>query len=280
MLCYLSKFFNLLLFVILLFCMDGQAMGKVFEVQGVSRPIYDAQLSFPVAGSLADIVVKAGQIVKKNDLLMSLDSRPEDTRISLLDYEIMNTLKIRTLNTKMAQAKLDMERYAGALKAKAATLMEVQHSKLTYNLTKLAIEEEKFRIEQLKRNREELIAQRERMHLYAPSDGYIEDILVERGMAVDRNVIILRLVDIDPLIVELTLPFEQVSLLHEGDEVEVMYPTTKETLRGTIMHIAKIAVLSNRTLKVRIHVPNPQGMPVGLMATVRFKNYKLNTTNQ
>lgn len=99
---------------------------------------------------------------------MALDTRTEDSRLRLLEQEIASTIKIRTLTTKSKQAGLDMARYAAALKNKAATVMEAQHAKLAYGLSVLALEEEYFRIEQLKLNRNELLAIRECMRLYAP----------------------------------------------------------------------------------------------------------------
>lgn len=247
----------------------GESSGAL-EAQGVSRPMYNAQLSFAMPGSVYAIAVKPGQAVKEGDLLMHLDSRAEDSRIELLDAEIASDIKIRTLQTRIEQARLDMNRFAGALKDKAATVMEYQHARLAHSLSVLALEEERFRIEQLKRNRSELVAHRERMYLYAPCDGYVEELLVERGMAVDRNVLALRLVALDPILVELTLPVEKAMRLNVGDPVEVRQPGSDKVLSGEVAHVAKIAVLSNRTLKVRVHVPNPQGMPVGLMVTVRF----------
>ncbi len=240
------------------------------EAQGVSRPMYNAQLSFALPGSIYVIAVKPGEAVKEGDLLMHLDSRAEDSRISLLDSEIQSTIKIRTLQTKIEQARLDMQRYANALTHKAATVMEHQHAKLAHSLSVLALEEERFRIEQLQRNREELLAQRERMYLYAPCDGFVEDVLVERGMAVDRNVPALRLVSTDPLLVDLNLPVDKALLLKEGESVEVFLPGSGAALKGTVAQVAKIAVLSSRTLRVRVHVPNPQRIPAGLMVTVRF----------
>ncbi len=252
------------------FCAETAGKAAALEVSGVSRPMYDAALSFAVPGSVFAIPVKAGQSVKEGDLLMNLDSRAEDSRLELLDSEINSTIKIRTLTTKIEQARLDMRRFADALDHKAATVMEYQHARLAHTLSALELEAEKFRVAQLRLNREELLAQRDRMYLYAPCNGYVEEVLVERGMAVDRNVPAIRLVAIDPILVELNLPVDKARQLKEGAPVEVLQPGDGQALPGVIAHVAKIAVLSNRTLKVRVHVPNPQGRPVGLMVTVRF----------
>ena len=121
----------------------------------------------------------------------------------------------------------------------------------------------------MKLNRSELLALRERMRLYAPCDGYVEDVLVELGMAVDKNIPALQLVSIDPLQVDITLPVEQAMRIREGDKVKAVMPDGGER-PAFIKQVARIAVLSNRSIKVRIDVPNPAGTPAELMVKVLF----------
>ncbi len=235
--------------------------------QGISRPSYNAPLSFALPGVIYSIDVEAGATVKKGDLLMSLDTRAEDQRLALLAAEMQSTIKQRVLETQRAQAKLDMERFRNARKHNAATDMEVQHAELQYRLATLGLEEEAFRIKQLGLNREELLAQREKMRLYAACDGIVEDIPVERGMAIDRNVAALRLVTIDPMLVELNLPVEIADTLQEGTFLDVIMDDGS-VVKGKVTHKTSIAVLSSRTLRVRLSVPNPHGHSVGLLVKV------------
>jgi hypothetical protein len=64
---------------------------------------------------------------------------------------------------------------------------------------------------------------------------------------------------------------EQAAQLHEGDQVEVQHPGSEAVVKGVVAQIARIAVLSSRTLRVRISAPNPEGRPKGLMVNVRFR---------
>jgi RND family efflux transporter MFP subunit len=249
------------------FAQEGGADSAALMAQGVSRPAYNAPLNFALPGSVFDIQVKPGQAVKAGDLLMSLDTRAEDSRLKLLEQEIRSSIKIRTLSTKIDQARLDMERYASALQDKAATQMEAQHAKLAYDVSRLALEEEHFRIAQLKLNRDELLAMRERMRLYAPCDGFVEDVLVERGVAVDKNIPALQLVSIDPLQVDITLPVEQAMRVKEGDRVKAIMPDDEER-PAFIKQVARVAVLSNNSLRIRVDVSNPAGTPAGLMVKI------------
>ena len=247
---------------------DG-AGESALVIAGVTRPTYSAMLGFMVPGVVEEISVVPGQAVRSGDPLLRLDARAETLRLTLLDREIANTIQIRTLQTRINQARLDKERYAQAFDKGAATEMEVQHAALAYDLSLLALEDEEFRLGSLKHNREELLAALERMRLVAPHDGYVEDILVERGMTVDRNVQALRLVAIDPMQIDLTLPLEAALRLEAGAPVEVLRPGAAP-LAGTVTQVSRIAVLSNRSLKVRVQAPNPDKYPAGLMLRVRF----------
>ncbi len=274
--CYL-KFLMCVCFITLLPSAKLSAKENVLEVQGVSRPMYDAKLSFSMTGNVYAITVKAGQAVKKGEPLMHLDSRAEDNRIAQIQAELKNTIKLRTLKARIDQARIDMERYRSALRSKAATQMEFQHSKLGHDLSVLALEEEEFRLAQLQLALKEMQAQRDKMYLYAPRDGFVEDILIERGMAVDRNVAAVHYVSIDPLLVELSLPVQQARHIKVGDLVEVLQPDSETVLSGKVVQVAKIAVLSNRTLKIGIHVDNPQHASAGLMVRVRFPQITVNS---
>ncbi len=268
----MKKIYMYLCFLTVLLCYPNSAMAeaKLLEVQGVSRPMYDAKLSFSIPGNIFAIDVKPGQAVKKGEPLMHLDSRAEDSRIAQIKSEIESTIKIRTLEARVAQAKVDMVRFQSALRSRAATVMEFQHSRLSHELSVLALEEERFRLSQLQLSLQEMLAQRDKMYLYAPRDGFVESILVEQGMAVDRNVAAVHYVSIDPLLVELTLPIQQAEHIKMGDEVEVLQPHNDMVFKGVVAQVARIAVLSNRTLKVGIHVKNPENISAGLLVTVRF----------
>ncbi len=256
----------------------ASAQEKGLEVQGVSRPMYDAKLSFSISGNVFAIKVNQGQAVKEGEVLMYLDSRAEDSRIAQLEAEIQSTIKMRTLKARIDQAKLDMERYRGALRNKAATVMEFQHAKLGHDLSVLGLEEERFRIAQLKLSLKEMQAQRDKMYLYAPKDGFVEDILVERGMAVDRNVVAVHYVAIDPLLIDVTLPMQQAARIEVGDEVEILIPNNSEVFSGKVVQIAKIAVLSNRSIKIGIHMDNPQNISAGMLVKVRFPKFLVSST--
>lgn len=240
------------------------------RLQGVSLPNYNAQLSFPIPGVVGEIAVRAGQRVKTGDLLMRLHSDPEDRRIELVQHEVGNIVKLRILQTRADQAAVDYERYKGALKRQAATDMETQHAHLAHKLTLLELEEEKFRLEQLERSLHELMAHRERMRLYAAVDGYVEEVNVEVGMAVDKNTPALRLVSIDPLTVDFSMPVARALTFKEGEKVTLCFPKTTTCREGLIRHIGKIAILSSGNLRVRVQSDNPQNTPAGMMLEAVF----------
>ena len=238
------------------------------QIQGVTRPVYDAKLSFASQGTIFTLPVKAGAQVKKGELLMALDTRAEESRLAAITAEIESPLKLQSLQTRLDQSQLDMQRYQSAYEHKAATAMETQHSQLNVTLSKLAKKEEQFRVTQLRLAHEELAAQIDRMRLYSPCDCVVEDVMVELGMAVDRSLPALRLVDTQRLRIDINLPIEQALQFKAGESLWIRYAPQAQPVKATIVNISRLAVLSNHSLGLRLEAPNPQHYPAGMQATV------------
>ena len=66
------------------------------------------------------------------------------------------------------------------------------------------------------------------------------------------------------------MPLDITATLKEVMPAKVSELNGSDAVQGTIIHIARIAVLSNRSQKIRSVVPKPQHRAVGRMMQVRF----------
>jgi membrane fusion protein (multidrug efflux system) len=168
-------------------------MSELINSTGTLRADEEADLSFETAGKIVKINFTEGTRVKKGDLLAKINDRPLQAQLEKLEVQL-----------KMAEAKEFRQR---SLLDKDAISQEsydqiqtdVQSIKADINLITARISETELR---------------------APFNGNIGLRYLSEGSYVTANIKIIRLVKLDPIKIEFSIPEKYVS------EVSIGYPIT------------------------------------------------------
>lgn len=198
-----------------------------------SRPSREAELSFPQSGILESVEVKEGEQVDAGAPLAYLNQE-----LLNVDLEIARE-KVRLLDLKFTQMeKLNQENRLSP--------QEFERAKADLLIARL---EEKRILSQ--------IAER---NLHAPFAGVITRIHLETGEQVPpANKPVMTLVALDPIYVEFFVSTSDASLLTLGQLVEVL-AEDKLKLAGKIILISPIIDPASQTQRVRVSVPNQDGV--------------------
>ena len=114
----------------------------------------------------------------------------------------------------------------------------------------------------------------DRMKKVSPIAGKVEHLFVEAGESVEALGDVVRLVQIDPLWIDVPVPIEKAKRLKAGDVVPVAFlravgPAGKEEFveddraEGKVIFVAAVSDSAAAALTVRVEVPNPKGRPAG-----------------
>jgi RND family efflux transporter MFP subunit len=104
----------------------------------------------------------------------------------------------------------------------------------------------------------------------SPFAGIVADVAVERGEAVAPGAPVVRVIQLDPAVVELSVSDRDVVSLVPGTPVTVTAAARSETFEGTVARVSPAADLQTRAFPVEIDVPNPQRLLLpGMIARVR-----------
>ncbi len=99
----------------------------------------------------------------------------------------------------------------------------------------------------------------ERATVRAPFEGRIADLLVVEGQQAGAGTELMTVVDLDPIKVEVNVLEAELGYLAEGRTAEVTFAAFPgETFTGRIQTLNPV-VSAERTGRVTIHLPNPQG---------------------
>lgn len=240
-------------------------------IRAITRPSADAVLSFVQAGRIAEVHVKEGESVKAEQVLVQQDDAVEQAQLAHAEAQSQDTTQIRASEASLAQKRVDLEKLETAAARNAATELEVAHAKLSVKIAELSLELAKFEHEQAKRKYQEHKARVENMRIKSPIDGRIEEIHMEAGESANALVDIVRVVQIDPLWVDVPVPLAEAVTLACGKPAKVVFPApSRGFIEGRIIHIAAVADAASDTLRVCVEVPNESKRPAGEHVRVIF----------
>jgi len=248
-----------------------KAASSGVEIRAVTNPSADITLSYVQPGRIAKVYFKEGEWVKAGQVLIQQDDAVEQIQLAQLQAASEDTTQIQASEASLAQKIVDLKKLEKAAANNAATELEVEHSKLNVKMAELSLQLAKFEHEQAKRKYNELKVQIEKMSLKSPINGRIEKIHVETGESINALAEVVRVVQIDPLWIDVPVPLVKATTLNYGKTAQVGFPNpNRASLEGRIIYIAAVADAASSTLRVRIEVPNKSNRPAGEHVEIIF----------
>lgn len=248
--------------------------GKLVPVRLVKKPLTESAVgtvqavheitissnflgtsSFFLLAQVTEVNVKAGQAVKKNDILLKLDETNPRTKLE----QAKSSLQMAEAAYK--QAVIDEKRLGTLLKSNAV-------SQAQYDLaaTKLRSAEADLRRSQ------EVVTESQSIFDYAtvrsPIDGIVIDKKVNVGDTVSPGQTLLKL--IDPTHMQMVASVRE-SLAHRlkvGQEIEVKVDTMKTACGGIVSEIVPESSSASRTFQVKVTGPCPPGIYAGMFGRI------------
>jgi RND family efflux transporter MFP subunit len=228
----------------------------------------------PVEGVIDKVHLKRGADVKKGQLIASLQSGPERAALDLARSRAVMEGEVKSAEARVDLARKKFER-ADELQKKnfvSASARDEAEAEMRLASEQLRAAQENRGLAGLEVKRaEEILAQRE---IRSPVTGVVVDVILRPGELTSSNQKdpIARLMEIDPLHVELILPLSEFGHIKAGRRATVM---PEKPVGGTYQ--AKVEVVdqmfdaASGTFGVRLTLPNPgRRIPAGLKCKARF----------
>ncbi len=225
-----------------------QPFSEYFEATGELEAEDEAFISPEVSGQITEIYVVEGQNVKKGQLLARLNT-------SLIEKNI-NEVK-----TQLAYAE---------------TMYNKQNELWDKNIgSERQYLDAKNQVESLQGKLETLQAQYKMSLIYSPINGYIETIFQKKGELATPGMQLMQIVGLDKMKVTAKISEVYLPVVHEGDTVEVYFPSYPELVfRKPITRIGHVVDKQNRTFKVQVSIENREGiLKPNLLASIVINNY-------
>ncbi|MFH0880005.1 MAG: efflux RND transporter periplasmic adaptor subunit [Lentisphaerota bacterium] len=203
-----------------------RAAARVFVV-GTMASEERINLSARIPAYVNEVLVSAGDKVKKGQLLASLDDR-----------EIQEQLAATEAQLKQAEA--EFQRTKQLFDSKAATDQSLTAAESAYSAAKAQAERVKVMLSYAQ--------------VTAPIDGVITERKVEAGDLASPGQVLMSVYDPFRMRLEAPVPIRLVEHLAMGQEVEVLLERPSRFFKGKVTEIVSEVDPSSRTQKVKIHL--------------------------
>jgi RND family efflux transporter MFP subunit len=254
--------------------MAGEAQdvyNSIPAVDCVINPYQVADLASPVPGVIEQLLVERSQQVSAGQVLAQLDAGVERANVELALYRagIQSELNLGRINLQYDKRR--RQRVDSLYEKKVISVENTDEAEREADLSRWKLEqaEEQANIRklELQRAREQL----NQKSIRAPFDGYVLDTFKYRGEYVEDQAI-LRLAQLDPLVIEAIVPMENFGKIDVGMMAEIVPDfVSDEKLKARVTIVDRIGDTASNTFGVRLVLPNPENrIPAGLKCVAKF----------
>ena len=228
--------------------LQDTVFNHYFEVQGNVNTDQNILLYAEYTGVLTQIYVKEGQHVAKGQRLARIDDGGLGSELAR--QEAQSSL-----------AKTTFERQKRLWDQKIGSEITYLEAKTNYEAMQAATAQLRSRVA--------------KTVITAPFSGIVDNILADPGQVVNAGQTpVLRLVNLNDMYVEASIPESFLGKVSEGTKVNVKLASIGKVYDGKIRQVGNFVNPDNRTFDVKISIPNPDGaIKPNLIATVMVNDY-------
>lgn len=255
----------------------AQLISEFAGVKAVTRPSRDAIMGFALPTEVREILVRGGESVRKGQLLVRGDDTEPVAGLELQrltaasDFEVQKAEKVAEM-TALTFARTEQARSGGG-----ANQQELDRDRLARDAAKIDVEFERLRHAQQQIRVRQFEAAVDRLRLTAPFDGQVDQVMVDVGQIVRETEKILRIVQIDPVWIDVAAPTDTTvtHALKPGSKAWALVElgTRLVLLDAKVVEVSPVSDAASRTRRVRVELANPAGpdqLVPGEPAWVRF----------
>jgi RND family efflux transporter MFP subunit len=257
--------------ILIFSCLFLPGRSPAMEIEAITKPSSDVMLSFVRGGRVKEVHVSEGDIVQEGQLLATLENEVELLQLKQLEVQAGNTSRMDSVKLEITQKEKDAEKLEWAKTRGAVTNWEVDHNKIDLQTAKISLRQARIEHSMTKIHRDEMQAQLELLSIHSPINGRVERVQIEPGESPQPLTPVIRVVRINPLLIDVHVPLNEAHKLSLEQPVSVK--TTyemEEVVEATIKHIAAVADAASMTLRIQLELANPTQRPAGERVQVQF----------
>lgn len=218
--------------------------ARAIRISGRTDAEKRVALATRVMGVIASLPVKQGERVNRGDLVMRLDAADKEAAI-------------RMSESVVAQREAEADAAQRLVKGGNAPKLQADQARAALATAQSQLENAK--------------AELANYTIYAPFNGLIDRVPVQRGSAILAGTEVATLINLDPLLAIGEVSERELNYLHLGSEADIRLVDGTE-VKGTLRYISRDASPSTRTFRIEVAIPNDdKTLPAGMTAEITLR---------
>lgn len=243
----------------------GGAAGDAILASGQIEAVQTANISTRMMGRITSITVKAGDVVRKGQVLATISD--EDMQAKRAQTAAM----IAEAEAAFAAVQKDFDRFTNLYKQQSATARELDQVTMQYQAAK-------SRVEAARQMKNEVNAMMAYSTLTAPFDGVVTQKLAETGNIASPGMPLLILEQRTELQVGASIAESDISQIHLGDTAQILVKSTGKRFTGKVAQLTPSSQFSGGQYLVKFSIPQASrsdlyaGMYVNVSLPAKMKS--------
>ena len=288
------KFWIVILISAALFACQNEAGKTVYNGRMDADVV---RVSAQTGGTIDSLFAEEGQLVHKNDLLLTMDSKKTKLRLqqqTIQQEEAQINLQTIHSQIKQIQAQLDLMRStrdktramvaSGAATQQKLDELETQVQIFTQKINSLHTQQKLIRNKQAQLEAAIRLTRLsiDDTRVTAPLTGQVLNRFVNVGEFAAPGMPLFEIADLTRLEATIYMPLESLGQIKPGQTVQVHADGQKQTFKGTVKWVSEESEFTPKTIltketrttlvyRVKINVPNPDGiLKIGMPVDVEL----------
>jgi RND family efflux transporter MFP subunit len=232
-------------------------LPQTISAEGVVEAVNQATLGAQVAGRIVDLAVKAGDSVRRGQLLARIDARTADQAVAASRSQVAEA------EANLANARRKHERNRDLYAQKFVSQAALDQSEAEYKAAQA-------QLAAVQANAGGAVAAQTFTTITAPYAGVIGATLAELGDMAQPGRPLVTVFDPRKLRVTATLPQAALPKLKLTEPVRVEIAALDKTLTATRITVIPMADARTHTTRIRLDLPPTEGVLPGQFARARF----------
>ncbi|MEM6470931.1 MAG: efflux RND transporter periplasmic adaptor subunit [Planctomycetota bacterium] len=228
-----------------------------FQMEGYTEPSKVIQVAADETGTVAEVLVREGDVVRAGDPLLRLNSELIDAQIELASQQMTATGRLRAAKaeaelTAQRLEKLQLLKASGHARQTEISRATKEAEVAAANLMSVQEDAETMRLEY-----ESLVTRRARRTVRAPIDGFVTEVHRNIGEFVAPNrPEVLTLVKLDLLHAKFAVGEQQARRLEVGNDAEIELIDDNAMLTGKVKYVSPVTDAESGTVVIKVELEN------------------------